>query len=185
VADDGTARAGFGVVTACVPAAEGWPAVALLANDPCHDPGRPIKTMVSAAIQYVMTRTGFHDANLCCVAIDALGRFAKAVPHWGGSPTPVIARIEFERFKTGNGAEAFLAETGAAGEVALEFLGAIEAHSNLPMPSAIFQQVENAIAEGDARKIATLPQSDLVIAAAPINYANAARFASGSKTPRS
>lgn len=202
VAADGTARAGFGVVTAYVPAAEGWPAVVVLANDPCHDPGRPIDQMVPAAIQYVIARTGFSEANLCCVAIDAWGRFAKVVPHWRGSPTPVIARVEFERFKTGNGVEAFLTETGAAGEVALEmlssvvespgtqeetptaleFLDAIESHGNLPVPSAICHQVERAVAEGDARRIAKLLQSDPVIAASLINYANAAKFAGGDKT---
>ncbi len=202
IAADGTARAGFGVVAAYVPAAESWPAVMVLANDPCHDPGRPIETMVAAAIRHVMARTGFPDANLCCVAVDALGRFAKVVPHWGGSPTPLIARIEFERFKTGNGVEAFLAETGAAGDVALamlaavvespsteeetptvlEFLDTVESHGNLPVPSAIFRQVENAIATGDARRVATLLQSDPVIAASLINYANAAKFAAGNKT---
>ena len=202
IAVDGAARAGFGVIAAYVPTAEGWPAVMVLANDPCHDPGRPIETMVPAAIQYVLARTGFAEASLCCVAIDAWGRFAKVVPHWGGSPTPAVARIEFERFKTGNGVESFLAETGAAGEVALEmlasvgeaagtpeetptaleFLGAVEAHGNLPVPGAIFRQVQSAIAAGDARRIATLLQSDPVIAASLINYANAAKFAGGGRT---
>lgn len=202
VGADGTARAGFGVITAYVPAAESWPAVMVLANDPCHDPGRPIEQMVAAAIQYVMARTGFPDANLCCVAIDAWGRFAKVAPHWGGCPTPVIAEIGFERFKTGNGVDAFLAETGAAGEVALEmlssvaepagtqeetptaleFLDAIDSHGNLPVPSAIFRQVESAVADGDARKVAKLLQSDPVIAASLINYANAAKFAGGGRT---
>jgi len=202
VAADGAARAGFGVVTAYVPAAHGWPAVAVFANDPCHDPGRPIEKMLRAAIQYVLARTGFPEGDLCCVAIDAFSRFAKVVPHWGGSPTPTIARIELERFKAGNNVEAFLAETGAAGEVALEmlssvveppstredtptaleFLHAVESHGHLPAPSAIFREVERAVADGDARRIATLLESDPVIAASLINYANAARFAAGGKT---
>ncbi|MFA6312629.1 MAG: hypothetical protein WC681_14195 [Sterolibacterium sp.] len=94
VTAEGIARPGFGVIAAYVPAAEGWPAVVVLASDPVHDPGRAIETMVPAAIQYVIARTGFAEANLCCVAIDALGHFAKAVPHWGGCPTPVVTGIE-------------------------------------------------------------------------------------------
>ena len=202
VAANGSARAGFGVVAAYVPSAQGWPAVVVLAADPGHDPGRPIADIAPAALQYVIERTAFPDADTCYVGVDALGRFARVVPHWGGSPAPVIARVEFERFKTGNGAEAFLAETGAAGEVALEmldsvveapraqeetptaleFLDAVAGHGNLPMPSSIFRQVEDAIATGDARRIATLLQADPVIAASLINYANAAKFAGGGKT---
>lgn len=202
VAANGTARSGFGVIAAFVPAANGWPTVVVVANDPCHDPGRPIEEMVPAAIQYVIARTGFSETDFCCVAIDAVGRFAKVVPHWGGSPMPVIARIEFGRFKSGNGVDAYLAETGAAGEVALEmlssvgepsstleetptaleFLNAIESHGNLPVPSTIFHQVERTVADGDARSIAKLLQSDPVIAASLINYANAAKFADGGKT---
>lgn len=202
VTAEGIAQPGFGVIAAYVPAAEGWPAVVVLASDPGHDPGRPIETMVPAAIQYVIARTGFTEANLRCVAIDALGHFAKAVPHWGGSPTPVIAGIEFELFESGNGVDAYLAETGAAGEVALEmlssvgepsitleetptaleFLNAIESHGNLPVPSAIFRKVERAVAERDARIVAKLLQSDPVIATSLINYSNAAKFAGDSKT---
>lgn len=202
VAADGRTQTGFGVIAAYVPAAAGWPAVAVVADDPCHDPGRPIEQMAPAAFQYVIERTGFPPANLCCVVVDAVGRFAKAVPHWGGSPAPAIARVEFERFKTGNGVDAFLAETGAAGEVALEmlssagstaggeaetptareFLEAVEVHGNLPVPSAIFRQIEEAVAAGDARRIAALLQADPVIAASLINYANAARFSAGGRT---
>src|SRR3989338_3773301 len=80
---------------------------------------------VAAAIQYVMARTGFPDKDICCVAIDAWGRFAKVMPRWCGCPTPVVAEIEFERFRTGNGIDAFLAETGATGEVALEMLSSV------------------------------------------------------------
>jgi HD-like signal output (HDOD) protein len=111
-------------------------------------------------------------------------------------------RHRVERFDSGNGVDAYLAETGAAGEVALEmlssvgepaitqeetpsaleFLNAIESHGNLPVPSAIFRKVERAIAEGDARVVARLLQSDPVIATALINYSNAARFSGDSKT---
>lgn len=199
---DGTVIEGYGVVVAFVPAETGGAALMLLANDPCHDPGRSIESMLAAAIQHVISVAGFAHDSLLCVAVDALGHFKKVVPHWGGSPLPLVERIELERFKSGSDADAFVAETGAVGEVALEmlssmvvspsmqevmpstrsFLETVELHENLPMPSSIYQQVESAVASGDARRVAKLLQSDPVIASALINHANAARFAATGKT---
>lgn len=63
-----------------------------------------------------------------------------------------------------------------------EFLDAVEAHGGLPAPGIVFQKVSLAAEEGDARKVAQAVQPDPVISASLINFANAARFASGGKT---
>lgn len=63
-----------------------------------------------------------------------------------------------------------------------EFLDAVESHGNLPAPGAIFQKVEAAAGEGDAKTIAAVVQPDPVISLSLINSANAARFAGSGKT---
>ncbi|MBI4984735.1 MAG: HDOD domain-containing protein [Rhodocyclales bacterium] len=200
VPPNGEARPGFGVIAAYVPAAPPWPGVVALAADPLHDPGRPIDRMAPAAVAHVIATLAPPPEDLCWVTIDAWGRFVEAVPRWiGDTPLP---QIEFRRFRNGAGSDAFLAETGAAGEVALEmlaavttlpnleeelpseqsFLDAIEFSGNLPVPGAIFKAVEDAVAADDTRKVAALVQADPVIASSLLSHANAARFAGRPKT---
>ena len=199
---DGQARPGFGIIAAYVPAEMSWPAIVTLACDPYHDPGRPIKEMVPAAIRFVLAEIGAEPESLSWTVIDAVGRFSIAVPEWPGKVADTLPEVAYRRFPTGLGVEAFLKETGATGEVALEmlsaasempvteeetpsmqeFLGAVEAHNNLPVPSTLFHMVEDAVRKGDIRKVASVLQSDPVISLSLINYANAARFAGADKT---
>lgn len=204
VPEDGKARPGYGLIAAYVPAEEGWPAVVALACDPRHDPGRPIAGMLTEAIPYVLAGIGTLDPpeTLCWTVIDALGRFTMAVPRWAGAPAQHLSKVDSRRFPAGLGVDAFLKETGAAGEVALgmlsavvespsmldetpsvqEFLGALESHDNLPVPSALFHMVEDAAKQGDARKVSAIVESDPVISLSLINFANTVQFAGAHKT---
>jgi HD-like signal output (HDOD) protein len=206
VSPEGLARPGLGIIAAYVPAAMGWPAMVALASDPYHDPGRPIKDMAPAAIQFVLAGIEEPAETLRWTVIDAVGRFTVAVPKWpnvgSGSGTSGLPEVSYERFPTGLGVEAFLKETGATGEVALEmlsaasetlrpeedspsmqeFLDAVEAHSNLPVPNALFHMVEDAVSKGDIKRVTAVIQSDPVISLSLINYANAARFIGADKT---
>lgn len=201
---DGKARPGYGLIAAYVPAEDGWPAVVALACDPRHDPGRPIGEMLPEAIPYVLADIGSRSPpeTLCWTVIDAWGRFTIAVPRWEGAPVQRLSKVDSRRFPTGLGVDAFLKETGAAGEVALgmlsavvespsmldetpsvqEFLDALESHDNLPVPSALFHMVEDAVKNGDARKVAAIIESDPVISLSLINFANTAQFAGTHKT---
>ncbi len=201
---NGEARPGFGLIAAYVPAEDGWPAVVALACDPRHDPGRPIGEMLPAAIPFVLKGIAYRGApdKLCWTVIDAWGRFTMAVPRWAGTPGQQIAKVESRRFPSGLGVDAFLKETGAAGEVALgmlsavvespsqldeapsvqEFLDALESHDNLPVPSALFHMVEEAVKKGDARQVAAIIESDPVISLSLINFANTVQFAGAHKT---
>ena len=202
VSADGQARPGFGVIAAYVPAAMDWPALVALACDPYHDPGRPIKDMAPAAMRFVLAEIGTPPESLNWTVIDAVGRFTVAVPQWPSAAPQSLPEVTYKRFPTGIGVEAYLKETGAAGEVALEmlsaaselprleeespsmqdFLDALESHGNLPVPSTLFHMVEDAVAKGDIKKVASVLQSDPVISLSLINYANAARFAGADKT---
>lgn len=187
-------------MAAYVPAEKKWPAVVALVADPRRDPGRPIKAMLPSAIKYVRDNIDDSPDLVTWTMIEASGNFMLVVPKWnGGAPSPTT---EFRRFPTGIGIEAFLKETGATGEVALEmlssvietpsqddntpsakeFLDAIDAHGNLPVPSTLFHMVEEAVRNGDVQKVGKIIQSDPVISASLINYANAARFAAGERT---
>lgn len=200
VTADGCARSGFGIIAAYVPAEKNWPAVVALVIDPLHDPGRPIKSMVPEAIQFIQDDINADSDSVDWTVIDATGNFSVAVPKWLG--TAKLPEVTYRRFPTGIGIDAYLKETGATGEVALEMLSAIietpsaneetpsakefldtvEAHGNLPVPSTLFHMVEEAVRNGDVQKVGKIIQSDPVISASLINYANAARFASGDKT---
>lgn len=202
VSPEGQARPGFGIIAAYVPAEMGWPAIVALASDPYHDPGRPIKDMAPAAIQFVLAGIAVPADTLSWTVIDAVGRFTPAIPQWPDSAASSLPEVTYQRFPTGLGVEAFLKETGAAGEVALEMLSAasetprqedespsmqefvdtIEAHSNLPVPSTLFHMVEDAVSKGDIKKVTAIIQSDPVISLSLINYANAARFIGADKT---
>ncbi len=63
-----------------------------------------------------------------------------------------------------------------------EFLEAVEVHGNLPAPGSIFRKVDAAVADGDARLIASAIQPDPALSLSLISSANAARFAAAGKT---
>jgi HD-like signal output (HDOD) protein len=198
VLPDGTARPGYGVLAAFVPATESLSPVVTMGCDPRHDPGRTINELSPAAIGWLAAQLGEAVTGACWVVIDNYGRFNEAVPDFGGTPPTV----EFHRFASGISIDAFYKDVGAAGEAAIEllsaviegpsqdaatptmreFLDAVEAHGSLPAPGVIFRKVAVAAEEGDARAIATAIQPDPVISASLINSANAARFAGGGKT---
>lgn len=202
VTAEGEARPGLGIIAAFVPAGMGWPAIVALACDPSHDPGRPIKDMAPVAIRFVQTALGIPPEDLTWTVIDAIGRFTQATPTWPAEGVAALPDMTYQRFPTGLGVEAFLKETGATGEVALqmlaavsespgvadetpsthEFLEAIASHTSLPVPNTLFHMVEDAVGKGDIKKVAAVIQSDPVISLSLINYANAARFIGAEKT---
>lgn len=200
VTAEGLARPGFGLIAAYVPAEKIWPEIVVLVIDPLHDSGRPIKGMVPAATRFVQDSIDTEPESVDWTVIDATGNFSVAVPKWSGAAT--LPEVTYRRFPTGIGIEAFLKETGATGEVALEmlsavletpsadeetpsmkeFLDTVESHGNLPVPSTLFHMVDEAIRKGDVQKVGTIIQSDPVISASLLNYANAARFGGAEKT---
>jgi hypothetical protein len=205
--ETGHAVPGEGILAAYVPHTQDGPAVFALACDPRHDPGVPINELAAAAMAFVhdelgaTTEAADQAGRPIWAVIDSYGRFSEVLPVWssdaGGLPS-----IEFQRFPLGVSVDAFFKEAGASGEAAIEllsaiveaptlsdatpsqidFLGAVEAHGNLPAPGAIFRKVEAASEEGDAKKMATAIQPDPVLSASLINSANAARFANAGKT---
>lgn len=202
---DGTALPGGGVLAVFVPPAAGGPPVVVLGCDPRHDPGRPINELAPAAIDWLNAQLGEAAAGACWVVVDNYGRFNEAVPDFtkvGAGGTAAPPTVAFKRFAGGVSIDAFYRAVGAAGEAAIEllsavierpsqdettpsmreFLDAVEAHGRLPAPGMIFRKVEAAAAEGDARQMASVIQTDPVIAASLINSANAARFANAGKT---
>jgi len=200
----GKARPGYGLIAAYVPAERGWPAVVALACDPRHDPGRPIAEMLPEAIPYVLADIGGRGPNevLCWTVIDGLGRFTMALPRWASASSLRLSKVDSQRFSSGLGVDAFLKETGAAGEVALgmlsavvesasmldetptvqEFLDSLESHDNLPVPSTLYHRVEEAVKKDDARQVAAVIQSDPVISLSLVNFANTVQFAGAHKT---
>ncbi len=197
---------GKGILAAYVPATSEGPAVIALAADPRHDPGQPIISLVPTAIGYIHDQLRpasdlYETERQIWVVIDSYGRFQEALPVWsfvpGDAPT-----VMFRRFPGGTGVDAMYQEAGAGGEVviellsaiieapvrsdetpsALEFLGAVEAHGNLPAPGVVFHKIELAAADGDAKQMAALIQADPVLSTSLINSANAARFANAGKT---
>ena len=203
VGADGVAVPGVGVLAAFVPAAQGQSPVVTLGCDPRHDPGRPIEALAPAAIGWLHAQLGDAVRDAVWATIDNYGRFSSALPDFAklgaGGAAPAV---EFCRFASGISIDAFYKDVGAPGEAAIEllsaiiegpsqdpttpsmaeFLDAIEAHGSLPAPGVVFHKVSVAAEEGDAREIASAIQPDPVISASLINYANAARFASGGKT---
>lgn len=199
VAPDGSTAPGHGILAAFVPATDGLPAVVAMSCDPRHDPGRSIQELAPAAIGWLASELRDDVAGAVWAVIDNFGRFNKAIPTNVGAGTTLV---EFQRFASGLGIDAFYKEAGAAGEAAIEllsavleepshdpntptmaeFLDAVEAHGSLPAPGVIFQKVSVAAEEGDVREVANAIQPDPVISASMINYANAARFAAGGKT---
>lgn len=197
--DAGHAKDGYGVLAVYIPANDYGPPLSVLAIDPRHEPGRTIDALAPAAMAHVRERVSDRSPLWRWVVIDSMGRFTEAVPDWPAQGDP---RVSFERFAGGLGIDAFFRETGAAGEAAMEmlsamieapnmstetpsereFLEAVETHGNLPAPGNIFQKVDAAVAEGDARLIAAAIQPDPVLSLSLINSANAARFAASGKT---
>lgn len=199
VSADGIATAGFGVLVAFVPATEGHAALVAMGCDPRHDPGRTIQELAAAVIDYLSAELGAAVDAAIWVVIDNYGRFNEATPTKVGAGGTAV---EFHRFSSGVSIEAFYQDEGAPAEAAIEllsaviegpsldattptmaeFLDAVEAHGSLPAPGVIYQKVSVAAEDGDARHVAEAIQPDPVISASMINYANAARFASGGKT---
>lgn len=203
VGDDGIACPGHGIVASFVPATQGQPAVVALACDPRHDPGQPIQALAPAAVMRIDGQLGEAAEGVVWAVIDNFGRFNEAVPDFTQLDADGMRiTVAFRRFPSGLSIDAFYKDVGAAAEAAIEllsalvegpsmeaatpsmreFLDAVEAHGNLPAPGVIFRKVAVAAEEGDAREVANAIQPDPVISASLINYANAARFASGGKT---
>lgn len=202
VGADGIATAGFGVLAAFIPATADQIAVIAMGCDPRHDPGRTIQELAPAVIGYLSAELGESVATATWAIIDNYGRFNEAIPTKVGAGGTAAASVEFERFSSGVSIDAFYTDVGAPAEAAIEllsaviegpsrdattptmaeFLDAVEAHGSLPAPGVIFQKVSVAAEEGDVRHVAEAIQPDPVISASMINYANAARFASGGKT---
>ncbi|MBK7766113.1 MAG: HDOD domain-containing protein [Sulfuritalea sp.] len=199
VDSDGNASAGQGVLAAYVPASDHSPPVSLLACDPRHEPGKSINELAPAVMAYMRARIDEDSPHWRWTIIDSIGRFNQAVPKWRTGAHPDVA---FERFPRGLTIDAFFSATGAGGEAAMEmlsamvetprtsdqtpsereFLEAVEVHGNLPAPGSIFQKVDAAVADGDARLIASAIQPDPALSMALISSANAARFAAAGKT---
>ncbi len=202
IASDGQASAGYGLLAAYIPASDYGPPVSVLACDPRHEPGKPINDLAPPAMAYVRAQIDDDSAQSALwrwAVIDSIGRFTEAVPDWRPSGNP---EVTFERFPGGVSIDAFFRETGAAGEAVMELLSAmveapsmsdqtpserefletVEGHGNLPAPGAIFQKVDAAVADGDARLIAAAIQPDPMLSLSLINSANAARFAAAGKT---
>ena len=198
---DGKTWPGKGVLVAFVPPSDDEPsatAVVAMASDPRNDPGRPMSELAASTMAYVRELMPTETAEAQWAVIDNYGRFFDATADW--SVTPLTIRLD--KFPDGGSVEAFFKLTGGAGEASIEllsamleapihyettpsemeFLGAVEAHSNLPAPGAIFQKVDAAAHEGDAKKIASAVQPDPVLSSSLINSANAARFAAGART---
>jgi HD-like signal output (HDOD) protein len=200
VSADGVAQPGRGVLAAFVPAAAGFPPLVVAGCDPRNDPGKPIEGLAGSAFLHINQMLRSPD-GLRWVVVDNWGRFFEAIPHWAvDERTPPV--LEFKRFPSGVGIDAFTKEMGAVGEAALEllstvveggspealpasarqFLETIELHGNLPAPGALFQVVQTAAVTGDITTASKAIQADPVISATLINYANAAAFAAAGKT---
>lgn len=194
-AEGHVAAPGKGVLAAYMPAAEHECPVVAMACDPRHDPKRPITDFARAALRHIAADLSVDADTMCWACIDNYGRFFELVPKADG-------QVAVERFAAGLSVEAFFKTAGATGEAVIELLSAIleapratettpteaefldriEAHGSLPAPGAIFQKVDAAAQDGDAKAIATAIQPDPVLSSALINSANAARFAATAKT---
>ena len=196
---DGTVHSGSGILAAYVPDAASEGAVVVMAGDPRNDIGKPINELAPPAMAFIRQQLGADNPVHLWNVIDSFGRFAEALPDWSVQPAP---GVDFRRYASGSSIEAFFKVAGPAGEAAMELLSAIiespntsditptereflesvEIHGNLPAPGAIFQKVNVAAADGDARQIANVLQPEPVISLSLINSANAARFASSART---
>lgn len=196
----GQAVEGQGVLACYVPATAASQAVVVIANDPCHDPGRPIDDMLAAAVAHVGSQLPRAElAEAYWAAVDAWGRFGRVVVE---KPRNAEDVRKVRKPATWRNVDAFLHDTGPAGDTALEmlssvieapsmqqdvpsaeeFLNAVEFHGNLPAPGALSQRVDKVVAEGDVRKVAHVIRTDPVMSSTLISYANSARFAVTAKT---
>lgn len=196
----GAATTGHGILAAFVPANAGFPPLVVAGCDPRHDPGQPIESLAGTAFAHI-NRALRQPADLRWVVVDKWGRFFEAIPHWAADPG-MAPLLEFKRFPGGAGVDAFIREMGVVGETALEmlstvvdgsapeavpasarqFLEAIELHGNLPAPGALFQAVSTAAVAGDVNAAAKALQTDPMISASLLNYANAAAYAGAGRT---
>lgn len=189
----GKACPGVGVVAAYVPAADSWPPLLLLAEDPVHGTARPLEAVVPPAVEFVLAEIA-GPPGLVVAVIDAAGRFFRVVRS--------ASATNCKPFPGGTGADAFLAATGPAGEVALEllsaielapaaseetptvrqFLEAVEVHGNLPVPGTVFHMIDEAIRGGDIRRVAAIVRTEPVLSLSLITAANSVSFVGGRKT---
>lgn len=200
VSAEGLATPGRGVLAAFVPSASVYPALVVAGCDPRQDPGQPIEALAPAAFAHIYAALG-SPADLHWVVVDNWGRFFEALPTWPAAPG-LPTTVELKRFAAGLGVDAFTKEMGPPGETALEmlssviegsalpsetptvqeFLDAVQAHGNLPAPGALFQKVSTATVRGDVKAAVQAIQTDPMISATLLNYANAANFAAARKT---
>jgi HD-like signal output (HDOD) protein len=199
ITESGIAEPGRGILAAFIPASEDFPSLVVAGCDPRYDPGKPIESLAGPAFAWIDAALG-KPAGLRWVIVDNYGRFFEASSQaTNGGLMPLL---QFKRFPGGVGVDAFTKELGVVGEAALEllskvvegsfvettpetarqFLEAVELHGNLPAPGALFQTVSAASVAGDINVAAKAIQTDPVIAATLINYANAAAYASAGRT---
>lgn len=197
--DDGALSADArGVLAAFVPPAENEQPVVAFAADPRNRLAGSLDELAPDIVQWLRRAVGPRVEEAIWTRIDNYGRFNRALINWQAEPLTVL----FPRFDDGVSVDAFFKTAGATGEAAVEllsavleaprptealpteaeFLDAIEAHTNLPAPGVIFQKLEVAAQDGDAKQIAAVVQPDPVISASLVNAANAARFAGTGKT---
>jgi HD-like signal output (HDOD) protein len=200
ITPEGLAEPGYGVLAAFIPANAGLPPLVVAGCDPRHDPGKPIEGLAGPAFLHIHAMLG-RPAGLRWVIVDNWGRFFEAVPEWSGAEDRVPL-LEFKRFPHGIGVDAFTKELGASAEAALEllsaviegraadmlptsareFLDAVASHGNLPAPGTLFETVNAAAVNGDVNAAVAAIQTDPVISASLVSYANAAAFASARRT---
>lgn len=198
-AETGRAGPGHGVLAAYIPASEGFSALVTAGCDPRHDPGKPIEALAGPAFAWIDAALGKPD-GVRWVIVDNYGRFFEASFQPTGDD--LMPLLQFKRFPAGVGVDAFIKEMGVVGEAALEllssvveggsvenvpatarqFLEAVELHGNLPAPGALFQTVNSASVKGDINVAVKAIQTDPVISATLINYANAAAYANAGRT---
>lgn len=198
VTADGRIGPGPGLLAAFVPGLETQPALVIIGGDPRRELEKPIDELLGPAFAHIRATLEL-PADVRWATIDHWGRFFDAQPQWADPAAPAI---ELKRFANGAGADAFIRETGAVGEAGLELLSAIlerahdepvaasgqefldrvADHGNLPAPGALFEAVSIAAVDGNVKAAVTALQTDPVICAILLNYANAAAFANARKT---
>ena len=199
VNNSGRAEEGQGVLAAYIPGTEGSQSIIVMACDPRHEHTKTINELAPAAMAYVKSRVCETAASWCWALIDSKGQFIEALPEWRKRGNPLV---RFEHFVGGVGIDAFLRETGAAGEAAMEllstignspslsakppgereFLESIELQGKLPATANIFGKLDAAIAKGDEQLIAAAIQADPVLSLSLIHSANGGSFAAAGRT---
>lgn len=200
VSADGIAKDGDGLLAVFIPAGAGNPPLVVVGNDPRHESGQPIEGTAGAALLHIDRALGMVD-GIRWVIVDNAGQFFEAIPHWSQDQS-TAPLLEFKRFTEGAGIDGFARTFGASAEAALQllstvvegripeaipangqqFLEAIEHHGNLPSPGSVFRLVQEAYTSGDISGAVRGIQTDPMISASLVHYANAAAYAHAGKT---